>query len=473
MSNSAMMSFPFPVARLGDTRLNERLTQLLQDLMNHPGYSIPQACGSQWAKTKAAYRFLGNPRVTYTQILLPDRSQCFEQINKRGFPLVLAIQDTTSILINDPDRSIGLGKVGSTSKKAVGFYVHSTLGVTPAGEVLGILDQKIWTRTPSSISKSFGESKESTKWLQALPMLRSEREKNASSPTQLVLVADREADIFEFYETAQDHGLSFCIRARRDRILRHPEHPRHLYLLEWFWEIPAAGTFKLDVPKKKASPKYKQKSRESVRSIELQVSFTEFPLTSRGKTMTCYAVYIREPNPPETEDAIEWLLFTNVPVKTLEDAIERAQWYAQRWKIELFHKILKSGCRIEHSRLEQIQSLENLISLSSLVASRLLKLTYLNRSAPESQCTQVLTESQWKALYCKNHRVASVPESIPIPSIRQTTIWIAQLGGYLNRKSDPPPGIQLMWKGWQRLADITEAYEIFHPLPLTSESHAP
>ena len=172
---------------------------------------------------------------------------------------------------------------------------------------------------------------------------------------------------------------------------------------------------------------------------------------------------MREDNPPSGMTPVQWILLTNVAVKRIEDALERIEWYCQRWQIEIFFKVLKSGCRIEHRRLKNFARLQPCIALFSIVAWRIHWLTNVQRIDPALPCTTALADHEWRALYALATRLATEPTEIP--TVGQVVIWIAQLGGFLNRKGDGHPGVTVIWRGWQRLQDSLSMWLVFNPPP--------
>ena len=158
------------------------------------------------------------------------------------------------------------------------------------------------------------------------------------------------------------------------------------------------------------------------------------------------------------------MLLTTVPISSTEDALRILDWYACRWGIEVWHKVLKSGCRIEEKQLETAERLQRCLALYSVIAWRILYATMLARVAPDVACTVLLDEEEWQALYCRIHRVAVAPAKPP--SLRQAVGWIAQLGGFLGRKGDGEPGVSVLWKGFQHLVDVTAMYRIMRPAPI-------
>jgi len=176
-----------------------------------------------------------------------------------------------------------------------------------------------------------------------------------------------------------------------------------------------------------------------------------------------YGILVQEVDPPPNVEPLAWLLLTTVPVCTLDDAVERITWYCHRWQIEILHKILKSGCHIEEAQLDSDSRLKPMIALYAIIAWRLFWLTFLARTDPDAPASTMLAPHELQALYWFHHK-QPLPDSLA-PSVHQATRWIAQLGGFLNRTSDGEPGVTVIWRGWQRLQDIADAFLAFHPPP--------
>lgn len=159
--------------------------------------------------------------------------------------------------------------------------------------------------------------------------------------------------------------------------------------------------------------------------------------------------------------AISWLLLTTVRVDSFETACERVQWYTCRWLIEVYHKVLKSGCRVEERQFAFADRIERYLALDSVIAWRVLFLTMIGRELPNLPCTAILEAHEWQALYCFIHKTPIPP--LEPPSLQLAVGWIAQLGGFLGRKRDGAPGPIVVWRGLQRLSDLAIAWQLFHP----------
>ena len=177
--------------------------------------------------------------------------------------------------------------------------------------------------------------------------------------------------------------------------------------------------------------------------------------------MTVWAVLAREATPPAGAAGVEWLLLTSVPVTTAAAALARLAWYACRWGIEVWHKVRKSGCRSEAKQLQDAARLHRCLALSSVVAWRILWATLLGRTAPDLPCTVLLTTVEWQARSCRIQQTTLLPSRLP--TVGQVVRWLAELGGYLARASDGPPGPTVLWRGFRHLADLTTRYTLFRP----------
>jgi hypothetical protein len=442
----------FAHVELKDGRLNWRCQELASILAQQPEVPINQAC-EDWADTKAAYRFFANEKVTPERILAPHQGQTVSRISQH--PLVLAVQDTTFFTYSHHPYTEELGAIGNKKQKQQGFGMHSTLAVTPTGMPLGLLTQAFFTRPvdepshqPNDLHKLPIEEKESYRWLQAFEQTM------ALSPegVDVVTVCDREADIYEMFALAQEKAAHLLVRASADRALVDNE-ARTLWPKVERQAIAGYLTVHITPNQKRAA----RTAKVSLRFTQVQLKPPWRPKQKKLPIVTLNAILVREDNPPAgVAEPIEWLLLTNTPVATFEAALQVVQWYCTRWQIEIYHKVIKSGCKVEDCRLKTADRLQNYIALMNVVAWRLLWLTYINRAEPNLPCTAILTTIEWESLYMRIHKTSQLPDSIP--TVRQAVRWIAQLGGFLGRKADGEPGIVVIWRGWQRLQDIAATW---------------
>lgn len=445
----------FADVELQDARLNRRCQELAIALGQQPTAYINQAC-EDWADTKGAYRFFGNTqKVTPARIIAPHQQRTVERMKQ--YSLVLAVQDATFFNYSHHPQTEGLGEIGNKKQQQRGFGLHSTLAVTPTGVPLGTLTQQYFTRpigepahTPAELQRLPIEAKESYHWLQAFEQTLA----LIPAGVEVVTVCDREADIYEMFVLAQEKQASLVVRASANRVLAEKEVGK---LWDKLTQQPLAGQLTLQITANQQRPA--RQATVSVRFTPVKFRPPWRPNQQKLPPVSLNAILVREENPPpEIDEPIEWLLLTNTSVQNFEEAVRVIGWYGCRWHIELFHKILKSGCTVEDCRLQKAERLHNYIALMSVVAWRLHWLTYFNRTDPDLPCTVILTATEWQALYMRIHRTPALP-STP-PTVRQAVRWIAQLGGFLGRKRDGEPGITVIWRGWQRLQDMADTWHL-------------
>lgn len=441
---------------LGDKRLNKRAAETLAKLGKHPSGSIPQGC-DEWADTKATYELFKNEKVTAEELRQPHQKRTWERVRQQK--CVLAVQDTSYLDYTHFKKMEGLGSIGTKEQNMRGIVMHHTLAVTPDGVPLGNLHQMLWVRsdevqllTAAEKKNRPIEQKESYKWIESLRAIYEDRPQD----TQIVSVSDAESDVYELLVEAKKLGADYLIRAAQDRSVMEPEVGTIKTVVS---SRQVKADLIIEVSAKKNEPK--RKATVSVRYRKVKLKAPKRPGQEPLPALIVYAILIREESPPADMTPVEWLLLTNVPVNNVQDALERVEWYCQRWQIEIFFKILKSGCRIEHRRLKNFTRLQPCIALFSMIAWRIHWLTNVQRIEPTSPCTTVLADHEWRALYALATRLATEPSEVP--TVEQIVIWIAQLGGFLNRKGDGYPGVTVIWRGWQRFQDALSMWLVFNP----------
>jgi hypothetical protein len=446
-------------AHMGDARLTARLLEMTGMFYAKPTANIPQACATARA-TKAAYRFLDNEKVGWQAILQPHYAATEQRVREQ--PLVLVAQDTTTLNYSTHPHTQGLGPIGTQSEKVRGLMVHDTLAFTPKGVPLGLLDLQCWAREgigsrDERHSKPIAD-KESCKWLDSYAAVSAVQQRARN--TRLVLMADREADIHEVFAAQANtpHGAQLLIRAERSRnrqVLGEEQHT-HASLWRTLEQQKLLGTREILV-----APSDKRAARQAILEVRSAPVTLKPPKRSAHLApVAVWAVLARELNPPPQVEALEWMLLTTVAVHDEHDAFERLDWYARRWGIEVYHRILKSGCRVEARQLEQAHRLLNCLAIDLIVAWRIYHLTALGEQAPEVPCTIYFTDSEWKAL-CTFVNRTKTPPALP-PSLNDAVRLLGQLGGHLGRNSDAHPGSEVLWRGMARLADIESAYDLYH-----------
>ena len=444
----------FAEADLGDARRTQRLVELATVFAQRPGASLPEACGNR-ARLKAAYRFFDNEAIDPQAILESHVLATSDRL--ASVPRVLAVQDTTELDWTAHPATTGLGPLAHPAHQ--GLHVHTTLALTPERVPLGLLAQQVWARDPESPGTRATRkrrpvaAKESHKWLTSVAAVI---EAHARCPqTRFVCVGDREADVYDLLLQERPSGVDLVVRAAWDRRVDHPEH----YLWARVAVQPVVATLTLRVPRRGAQP-----ARQATVAVRWGLVLLCPPTHRKAEklpTLALWAVQALEAHPPVGGEPIEWLLLTTCPVHRTEDALERLDWYACRWGIEVWHKVLKSGCRIEARQLESADRLRRCLAVYSVLAWRVLYAVLLSRAVPDAPCTALLEAEEWQALFCAIH-LTPTPPATP-PPLRQAVHWIGRLGGFLARRGDGEPGVTVLWKGFQHLTDLTLMYRILHP----------
>jgi hypothetical protein len=447
-------------AQLGDTRLVQRLVSLGRDRYALPQASIPQTCGSR-AKTKAAYRFFDHERATLQNLLAPHIEATIKRAANEN--IVLAIQDTTSLNYSTHPATENLGPIGSSPTGIVGLMLHGTLAVNAEGTPLGLLNAQCWARDPEDHGKKAKrhtlpiEQKESNKWLTSFKAVTAAAKE--CPDTTIVSVGDREADIYELFALSAKTPKAplLLVRAKHDRTLKKEQGK----LSEYLNRCPEAGIQELGVPRRGNHP---------ARTAQLSIRYGEVALVSPKQkpgepTIPIWVILAEEQKPPEGVEALRWVLLTTKPTESLETACKHLSWYALRWTIEVFHRTLKSGCKIENRQLGSANRLEACLAIDLVVAWRIHHLTKLGRETPDVPCSVYFEEAQWKALNAFVTKNPAPPKEPP--TLRDAIRMVATLGGFLGRKGDGEPGTQTLWLGLQRLDDITEMWKVMVSLLAT------
>lgn len=441
----------FGKADLGDARRSKRLVALARQLARSPHCSFPQSLSAP--ELKAAYRFFDNDCVDTDGILTAHIGQTLTRM--RAVPLVLAVQDTTEYNLTHLSATEGLGYC--SHKKVRGFFMHSMLALTPEGLPLGVLGLKTWVRPLEQLGKRTLrralpiQEKESAKWIEGLNQVTAL--KSRCPQTRIVSVCDREADVYDLFAAERAAGVDWLVRAAWNRGVDHPEK----YLWEAMQPVPEMGTTALHVPARGSTPE--RTARLAIRCAPVRI---RPPKSRQGRGLAgvdMYATWAIETSPPEGIAPIEWMLLSSVPTQTLEQAMERLSWYARRWTIETWHRVLKSGCQIEARQFGDAQRFMRATALFAVISWRILYATLLGRLDADLSCEVLLQRFEWQALYCRTHATTEPPKQPP--TLGKAILWIAKLGGYLGRTRDRPPGITVLWRGLLSLHESAQMYLIF------------
>jgi len=456
-------------ADFGDERLNRRYELLLDRLSDKPTLSIPAACQGL-AETTAAYRFFDNAKTDAAKVLKPHQDATVERICARAVAIVA--QDTTEMELVRQHECVG-GPLNDESRW--GLYVHPLLALTPQRVPLGVVAAKIWSRDPAEFAKSQEEKrrarkaapiedKESVRWLEGY---QSACALAAETPaTTIVAVSDSEGDIYECLQAGDGGAADYIIRGCHDRTLLEEDHPL-------LWQTLACkavlGTIEIRVSKRDASTGDKTKKRKQPRAARMaRVTVRAARVLLHGPRrpgqklpdIFVHAILVKEEKPPAGAEPIEWLLLTSLPIATFAEVTTVLDYYCCRWEIEIYFRTLKSGCKIEELQFERQDRLEVCLAIYMIVAWRVLHVLMLGRECPQLRCDAVLSEAEWKSVYVI---AREQPAPKQPPTLQVMIPLIAELGGYLGRKGDGPPGPQTMWIGLQRMRDFAIAWTAFGP----------
>lgn len=452
---AAWVQSEFASLDLGDERRNERFRIIVGDLAANPQASTPNACGP-WKKTKAAYRLMNNLNVTVDPILRAHHDGLASRL--KGQKVILAVHDTSTLNYTHHPGKTGLGPI-SANLHLRGFFVHPTMAFTPDRVPLGLIDIQQWVRDMEEFGKAKDrfekdiKEKESRKWPRSFEATEAMAQRHPE--ILFISVSDRESDIYEFFEEAQGCRTKLLVRASWNRGV---VDEGHAHLWEFMEAQEVRGTLEVRVARRKG-----KKERTALVEVRFAQVTLKPPRKKRWKpSLTLWAVYVHEPSPPPGEEPLSWMLLTALPVESFEDAVRCVEYYAVRFTIELYFKVLKSGCRIESRQYEDADDLiERCLPTYALVAWRILYLTTIGRSLPDLPCTALFEEDEWQALYCYVNNTTELPAKPP--SLREAMIMVARLGGFLARKSDGNPGVKTIWEGLQKLKVITGAWVAFGP----------
>lgn len=436
-----------------------------------PDQSLPKQAGC-WSDLKAAYRLLSNDRVEPTAIGAAHRERVWRESMKH--PVVLCVQDDTDM----------------QAAKLVGrrHIQHTTLAVLPGGGVLGVLGQRWFTRpTPAADEtrvQRMGRWRESCVWSDAAEAL-GEAEGNC----RLIHVSDRASDDLNFMDTCERQGHGFVIRARHDRRVNDAQDK----LWSRMDHAPVLGTLTVQVGEQRTGGHITRRGREAVVTIRVASVTLDPPWNhpapgnAPGNTRAnvcpegpapsgdeayapreVQAIYLRESDPPKNTKSINWMLLTSEPAEHFDDARRLIGYYQQRWVIEEWHRVLKEGCRLKQSQLDDADGLQRLAAILSIIAVRLLQLRDLADSqisgdtAEDPKALQRTTDRTWITL------VAALADTPP-EQLTPCLFWrtLALRGGWPGRKRDPRPGWKVLWRGWYDLTQMARGVELMqkHPYP--------
>jgi hypothetical protein len=416
----------------GDARLDDRFLDIMDKFFTTPDGCVNRIMKDELAARKATYRFFGNKKFSAEKILECHTKMTAERMKKHK--VILSIHDSSYFSFNTKPSISGLGNIGGKigdGEGTKGFIGHFALGVTEDGHPLGLQAIKMWSRA----SESQWE-KESERWVETL----EEAEKTYSEKNQMIYIADREADQFEILHDTHYRGHSFVIRSKHDRMIQGEDH-----YLSWHMEKQKVlFEMEIDLPEENSKvPALMKFGRITINDTDRKSNKT---LTRSGvRSVELGVVEIREKEKREGRELLKWVLFTNLPLESKEDAEKVVSYYRQRWQIENFFKILKDGCcHVEHASLRTFEKVAGYTMCFSIIAWRMFWMKFMFHTNPDLPAKTILTETEIEVLKVRHpdkvdKRKFTVGEALRL---------VAMFGGFNNRKGDGPPGNITLWRGF-------------------------
>lgn len=451
----------FETCRFTDLRLRKRAKKLSESIVNNPTLSIHAACGSV-TDSKAAYRFFQNDKVTPSAIL----SGHIDRVTGRiaDYDHVLVIHDTTD-LVYTPFPSIeGLGerlKAEGYVTGVKGLLLHNSLATSESGVPLGLLKQSYFTHddfrvlrkqkeinVAGSNKKQPIERKESFRWIDHL---RSTDKLVRETGSQAIHVADRECDIYEFLQAAEEIDTHFVVRSKANR--RTQEGPAK----------KDTSTIQIHLEKTKPLAEVRVRKDNKVYKCDIRSTTVVLAEPQRHPAASSNVLTPQEINVVEvrsksrTGEGPHWRLLTNLEIDSCEDVLRVIEIYRSRWSIECFHRVLKSGFGVEKSRLGTRNRLENMASVMSVVAWYIFWLYNFGRTIPNAAAEAIFSEDAIQVL-----KISAKKLKVPLKgklTIKKAIFILARLGGFAGRKSDGDPGMISIWRGWNKLRERMEFME--------------
>jgi hypothetical protein len=443
----------FGAARLGDERRTKRLVMIMDQMVRHPGGTLPVKMGTP-ADLKALYRLVDCEDVTHKAVIEPHLQNTIRAMHQYDGTMLL-IHDTTQLDYTGKHSLQNIGQIAKGFHR--GYLCHNTLAVkADSGEVIGLASQILHVRAQvpkkeKRVLRKQRKNRETRLWKQG-----SQAVGRPPANHRWVDVCDRGADLFEYLDHKHAQGGGYVVRSKHDRIVWvGTDSNQKVKLHEYAAALPRLGNWPLDVQANAGQSARKTKVAVGCGMVTLPV-----PRPACGEhgnqPLQAYVIHVMEIDPPAGVKPLQWILLSNVAANSFEQARERSQWYSRRPIIEELHKGQKTGCGIELPQFTSEQRLEPVIAMLSVVAVFLLSLRdwakdpeLANNPATDlipSQWVQMLNAWRWN----DQHRRTTVKEFL---------LAVARLGGHQNRKLDGNPGWITLWRGWQDLMTMCRGLE--------------
>lgn len=397
----------FAGCELGNEHRNEQLVKIAENKGKQPSVSYSRACGGDRHALKGYYRLINNTdeRVSRNSLMGGHRQQTMRRMADEKTALI--VQDTMDMNFSTRLHCEDLGLIGKnqTGAESQGLKMHSRLVLNDKGMPLGVLNTEIYAAQPKPDLEGKAdtrpiEDKESYRWLQTYNDARAISPQIPS--VHIVCIGDRESDIFELFDQRRQHGgaVDLLVRAKHNRCLLEEEEK----LFEHMAQGKPDSCVSIEVPRQreqKGKPSNPGHPGLPARTAEVDVRFREITICAPKtqllrdkKPITLYAVYLFEKKPPPGATQVKWLLLTTMNVGSVKQAMKCVRWYCLRWRIEEWHRVLKSGCGVLNHQNHSAESLARAISIDAVVAWRIMLLALLGRDLPELPCD--LLFNQWE-----------------------------------------------------------------------------
>ena len=453
----------FGSVELGDMRRTARLVRVAASAAAFPAGTVTKVFADD-AERQGAYDFLESPHVEADALeegvgrIVAARCGSEERI--------LVAVDGSSLSFVDREGTRGLGAIGSYAAGGLGLKVISALALDRSGVPIGLLRQVFWrrpvqrptNRRPSSERPI--DKKETKHWLDAV-VTSAERIRSAASAPGITFLIDREGDSAAVLSTLVGTGHGFIVRGNWDRTVAGDDgRPWKLRDLIAYQKV--LGSYEIELP---AGPgRAARTATVSLRVVNIVVPLKD-PVSGRKIGIQLSAVNAREMvGLPAGAERLDWLLLTNAKISTFKEACAITSNYTLRWRIEEFHRAWKSGhCNVEQSQLRSEQALRKWALVLAAVASRVERLKLLARRNPERSADTEFSEIELHALVLLKRRSKKNTETIPdtVPTMKQATLWLAELGGYTGKSSGGPPGTTTISRGLFKLRAAADAIAAF------------
>jgi hypothetical protein len=450
LDNDQWVENQFGSCQLGNSLRTKRLQKVATQMLSQPEQSLPKQ-NPQWADLKAAYRLFDQKRVTFDAVA----EQHWQQTRRTKPGRYLLISDTTDIDHFSHRATTGLGQLGKGDGR--GLQLHNCLAYNcDDRQIEGAAGALIHYRTkvPKNETRMqrLGRIRESQIWGNLVDKIGS-----APQGSQWIHVFDRGGDNFEAICHIKLAHCDWVIRAAKLNRNVFNENGEKIPLKSALEEARGLGGYELHL---RSRPGVKARTAQ----IEVSVVEVTFPRPRHHSKWVkqcgideqkMNVVVVQEVGPPTGVTPIRWVLLTSLPVETFEDAWQVIEDYENRWMVEEYHKVLKTGCSVELHALRTADRLEPLIGLISVIGTRLIQLKLVGRSQPEAKAATHVPSSWLKCLKLARPKLKMTGMSV-YTFFRE----LAKLGGFLGRKGDGEPGWQTVWHGYKKLHALLDGVRL-------------